>query len=185
MHAQTHTTYHAGPDYVDTLPASTSLTNDEIAHLSRVHASGAYDVGEDGEACTRLRGEWITVDDVEALLADVHAQDVERAADHIDARDYGARSAYVDAATGNAYVVDDTDLALLGRMLAAEVPDAYSRWCTATSATEVSAHTVAQGLAADANLVALRNEAAEADDLITMVAIDLLGETLRAILGAR
>lgn len=182
-HAQTYASFHAGPDYVTDLPDADTLTNDEIATLERVHSSGAYDVGPDGESYTPFRGDWLCAEDVECLLADVHALDAERAAELLDARDYGDSSAYLDTPTGCAYLVSVADLALLGRMLAAAVPDALRRWSDMTAATEIDPHVVAPQFASCTDFPALRAAAGAADDLVTVAAIDLLLPTITAILA--
>lgn len=81
---------------------------------------------------------------------------------------------YREAQTGW-WLVDADDLADLGRRLAGEA-DAYSLWCSDTSASEVDPGEIARTIGPDANLDALRDAAGAADDMVTYMALRFLRE---------
>lgn len=114
--------------------------------------------------------------------AEAHAADVARACEALHAVTHGDRHAYVDTATGAAYLIDDEALAAFGRMLAEDVPDAYIRWCETTEATEIDALYIIALLERSHDLDALRAEADADADFDIVVAIDLLRPTLQALL---
>lgn len=114
--------------------------------------------------------------------AEAHAADVARACEALLAATHGDRHAYVDTATGAAYLVDDEALAAYGRMLADDVPGAYLRWCETTDATEIDALYIIHLLERSHDLDALRAEADADAEFDLVVAIDLLRPTLEALL---
>lgn len=114
--------------------------------------------------------------------AESHAAAVARACTALHAACYVNHYAYVDTATGAAYLVDDEALAIYGRMLADDVSDAYLRWCETTEATEIDALYIIRMLERSHDLDALRSEADANAEFEIVVAIDLLRPTLQALL---
>jgi hypothetical protein len=115
--------------------------------------------------------------------AESHVTDVARACSALAAVCHVNHYAYIDTATGAAYLVDDEALATFGHMLAEEVPDAYLRWCETTDATEIDGPFIIAMLERSHDLDALRAEADASADFDIVVAIDLLRPTLEGLLS--
>jgi hypothetical protein len=130
-------------------------------------------------------------DDPDLVLADERARHIETAIVFLHARDYGGRYAYADAATGNAYLVDDECLADLGRRLETsrlasldqDNAIALRLWSAETEAIEVDAALIYRSIDRHLALDVQRETAMRKDNLPIVVAIDFFPETLRALLS--
>ena len=105
----------------------------------------------------------------------------------LTAHSFDARDLHMhyDHATQAWWMVTGDDLVAFGRMLAAEVPDAYSHWCAQTGSTAVDAMRVVRDYDADetTDLDALRDEAGAADDMVSYMALVFLRDEVEEIIA--
>jgi hypothetical protein len=86
--------------------------------------------------------------------------------------------------SGGWYISDDEDLADLGARLEGGETDAYSRWCSDTTAVELDLDSIAGQLDEDADLDALEHEAGCAGDRPTQLALCYLRDRVLALASA-
>jgi hypothetical protein len=83
--------------------------------------------------------------------------------------------------SGGWYISDDEDLADLGaRLELGGETDAYSRWCSDTTAIEIDLDSIARQIDEDTDLDALEHEAGSAGDRATQLALCYLRDHVLA-----
>lgn len=105
----------------------------------------------------------------------------------LDAHSFEERGIHLhyDHATMAWWMVTDDDLVSYGQMLEAEVQDAYSHWCSQTSAREVDVERVVRDYGADetTDLDELQAEAGAADDMVSYMTLRFLRDDVEEIIA--
>ncbi len=101
---------------------------------------------------------------------------------YLDAHEFAARELYLyrDDATREWYMATGEEMDMLADMLAADVDDAYSIWCSNTVPRLVDVADVVNSfpITEQTDLDTLQAEAGTADDMITWMAIEFLSDDI-------